>query len=181
MKLRELRELLRGDLRRLEISDAARSPRTLMFAAPLVPRFAPVVLLRVAQWAWGRRMTRPIARLLALYNLTVFGLEVTPRCSIGPGLLLPHTSGTVIGALSIGSNVTVFQGVTLGVKFADLDFTAAVRTVVGDNVLIGAGAKVLGGIQIGNNVVISANSVVIEDVPDGAVMVGVPAVERKHR
>ncbi len=112
----------------------------------------------------------------SLANVILFGLEVTPRCKIGPGLMIPHTSGTVIGAAELGSNVTIFQGVTLGAKFADLEFNPDARPKLRDGVVIGAGAIVLGGIQIGQNAVVAANSLVTESVPDGALAIGVPAV-----
>lgn len=112
----------------------------------------------------------------SLINVILFGLEVTPRCKIGPGLLIPHTSGTVIGAAEIGSNVTIFQGVTLGAKFADLAFTPESRPVLEDDVVIGAGAKVLGGIRIGKKGIISANSLLMESVPANGFAIGVPAV-----
>ncbi|MBV5330168.1 MAG: hypothetical protein JZU65_21500 [Chlorobium sp.] len=111
-------------------------------------------------------------------NVILFGIEFTAKCEVGPGLMLPHTSGTVVGAVKLGSNVTIFQGVTLGAKFADIAFTPETRPMVGDNVIIGAGAKILGGISVGGDAVIAANSLVIENVERGAVMIGVPAVAK---
>jgi serine O-acetyltransferase len=80
--------------------------------------------------------------------------------------------------LKIGHNVTIFQGVTLGAKFADIDFTPDSRPVVGNNVTFGAGAKALGGISIGDGAAIAANSLVIDDVRPGVVMIGVPATPK---
>ncbi len=91
-------------------------------------------------------------------------------------MLLPHTSGTVIGAAEIGCNVTIFQGVTFGAKYSDLEFTASSRPVLGDEVIIGAGAKVLGGIKIGNIAVVAALSLVTESVSDRGIAIGVPAI-----
>jgi serine O-acetyltransferase len=105
----------------------------------------------------------------------MFGIEVTPRCDIGPGLMLPHTFGTVIGATAIGSNATVFQGATIGASSLDMGFDKNKRPVIGGNVIIGAGAKVLGGLSVGNNVTIGANSVVVKSIVDGMVVAGVPA------
>ena len=112
-----------------------------------------------------------------MLNLFLFGIEVTPRCRIGAGLFLPHTSGTVLGAAEIGRNATIFQGVTLGARVADLAFDPSLRPILGNNVLIGAGAKILGGIKIGDGATIAANSLVIRDVPENARMMGVPAIE----
>jgi len=105
----------------------------------------------------------------------LFGLEVSPRCEIGPGIFFPHPSGTVIGAWRIGSNVTIFQGVTLGAKELDMDFDFRLRPDVGDNVVLGSGSKILGGIHIGDNVAVGANSVVVDSVEADTTVVGIPA------
>lgn len=139
------------------------------------PRFTPVVMIRLAAAAWAIRPLKPLALLFTWLNVVLFGIECTPRCSIGPGLMLPHTSGTVIGAIQVGAGVTIFQGVTIGAREADLAFIPSSRPVVGDDVVIGAGAKILGGIKVGNRSRIGANAVVIENVPAGGVAVGVPA------
>jgi serine O-acetyltransferase len=107
--------------------------------------------------------------------MIIFGIEVTPKCKIGKGLYIPHTYGTVIGASEIGEYVTIFQGVTIGAKFADIDFTINSRPKIGDRVLIGAGAKILGNISIGDDSIVSSNSLVINSVPNGVTVIGVPA------
>lgn len=123
----------------------------------------------------------PIApQLLTYLNVLLFGLEVTPRCEIGPGIFFPHTSGTVIGASRIGSKVTVFQGVTLGAKELDMGFNPALRPEVGDGVVLGAGCKVLGGITIGMNVTVGANSVVVDSILPNTTVIGIPAREIVH-
>lgn len=142
------------------------------------PRFVPVLLIRLSQLCHGSRLFHPFSMVFSLANVILFGLEVTPRCKIGPGLLIPHTSGTVIGAAELGSNVTIFQGVTLGAKFADLAFTPETRPVLENDVVIGSGAKVLGGIRIGKKGVVASNSLVTESVPEGALAIGVPAIMR---
>lgn len=116
-----------------------------------------------------------VPKLLTYLNILLFGLEVSPRCEIGPGVFFPHTSGTVIGALRIGSNVTVFQGVTLGAKELDMGFASALRPEVGDNVVLGSGCKILGGIRIGDNVTVGANSVVVRSVESNCTVAGIPA------
>ncbi len=107
--------------------------------------------------------------------MILFGIEVTPKCKIGKGLYVPHTYGTVIGAREIGDYVTIFQGVTIGAKFADIDFSVNSRPAIGNRVVIGAGAKVLGNISIGDDSIISSNSLVIYSVPNGVTVIGVPA------
>jgi len=108
-------------------------------------------------------------------NIVLFGLEVTPKCEIGPGLFIAHSVGTVIGAASIGRNLTLFQGVTLGSRDLTMSFEPVNRPVIGDNVVLGAGCKVLGGIEIGVGVIVGATAVVLESVPPGATVVGIPA------
>jgi serine O-acetyltransferase len=110
-----------------------------------------------------------------MLNVLVFGIEVSPQVQIGGGLFLPHTVGTVIGAARIGDNCTILQGVTLGTSEPDMGFTVSARPIVGDHVLIGAGAKVIGRVMVGDYAKIGANAVVLCDVPTYALAVGVPA------
>ncbi len=147
---------------------------TMLFAACFNPRMVPVVLLRLAEYFHGRRIGL-LAKFFSAINVLVFGIEVSPLVEIGGGLFLPHTVGTVIGAARIGDNCTIMQGVTLGTSEPEIGFTAAARPVVGNGVLIGAGAKVIGGITVGDHAKIGANAVVLRDVPSHSVAVGVPA------
>ena len=138
------------------------------------PRFAPVVLIRAAQCLYAAGWPR-LAKVPAFVNFFIFGIEVAPRIRIGSGFVLMHTQGTVLGAASIGSNVTIYHQVTLGAVSMDFAFTSILRPVVGDGVVIGAGAKVLGGLTLGNGCIVGANAVVLKDVPAGKVAVGIPA------
>jgi serine O-acetyltransferase len=137
-------------------------------------RFLPVLLCRLAHSSY-KRGWKPLASLFSLLNFVVFGIEIGQHCEIGGGLYLPHTVGTVIGAWSIGKNAVIFQGVTLGAKSIDAGYNSKNRPMVGDNVTIGAGAKVLGGILIGNNVTVGANAVVTKSLGSNVVAGGVPA------
>jgi serine O-acetyltransferase len=138
------------------------------------PRFAPVALVRYAQIAHARGYRR-IAKVFSLVNFMLFNLEVPARLAIGPGLVIPHPQGTVLGASKIGINATIFHQVTLGGKVADFEYDAEKRPCVGDNVILSVGAKILGPVQLGDGCVIGANAVVLDDVPPGAMAVGVPA------
>lgn len=138
------------------------------------PRLAPVVILRASQFCYRHKL-KGLAKILAMMNIILFGIEVSPRVEIGAGLFLPHTVGTIIGAARIGDNVTIMQGVTLGAKEPDMAFTIEKRPVIGDGVTIGAGAKVIGGITVGNDAVIGANAVVVHDIPANVTAVGIPA------
>lgn len=140
----------------------------------LSPRMAPVTLLRLSEFFHSRGIG-VLAKLFSILNVFIFGIETSPRVQVGGGLFLPHTVGTVIGAASIGNNCTIMQGVTLGTSEPDMGFTASLRPVIGNDVLIGAGAKVIGGITVGDYVKIGANAVVLRDIPAYSVAVGVPA------
>ena len=98
-----------------------------------------------------------------------FGLEIQVGADIGGGLYIAHPVGTVISVRRVGENCSVIAAVTIGMrnKWAFPD--------IGDRVFIGAGARVLGGIVVGDDAVIGANAVVIDDVPEGATVVGIPA------
>jgi serine O-acetyltransferase len=172
-KPRTLTQLLDADWARLHLFGGQQPPRR-GFTSSFSPRFAAVVLLRLAQRLHARRWTR-LAKLFSLLNFTLFGIEVPPRVEIGAGLVLPHPQGTIIGAGFVGDNVTNYQQVTLGAKLADFSFDVAKRPHVCDGVLIGAGAKILGSVRLGENSMVGANAVVIADVPANMLAVGVPA------
>ena len=115
-----------------------------------------------------------IAKFLSNCCKFFTGVEIHPAATIGEGLFIDHGKGVVIGETAvIGNNCTIYHQVTLGgtgrVKHCKRHPT------VGDNVLIGAGAKVLGPVTIGNNAMIGAGSIVLDDVPEGATVTGVKA------
>lgn len=178
MNATELRELLHADLVRLVVPDNETTDSTVNWMKLFSPRFIPVLFVRLSRYFYLSGPLSVLSPVFTWLNVILFGIEFTARCEVGPGLMLPHTSGTVVGALRIGANATIFQGVTFGAKFADLGFIPESRPVVGNDVTVGAGAKVLGGITVGDGAVIAANSLVIEDVEPGAIMIGVPAVAR---
>jgi serine O-acetyltransferase len=127
------------------------------------PRFMPVVIYRLSHHF---HLGAPIiSKAFSLMNFLIFGLEISPRCPIGPGLFFPHTIGTVIGAESIGARATIYHGVTLGATVVDIDYSQNKRPIIEDDVVIGAGAKVLGGILVGQGARIGANALVISNVP----------------
>jgi serine O-acetyltransferase len=172
-----LKQLLYSDLARqaeLEGSANAQPGFTRLLRRLLHHRFLPIVVCRVSRVARLRRIPL-LPELLTYLNIVLFGLEVAPACEIGPGIFFPHTSGTVVGAWRIGRNVTIFQGVTLGSKELDMGFDQRLRPEVGDDVVLGAGCKVLGGIRIGDRATVGANSVVVSSVEAGSTVVGIPA------
>jgi serine O-acetyltransferase len=174
-----LKSLLYADLeRQMQLSGQteARASWSRFLRRLLHPRFLPIVLYRCSRAAHLKRIPA-LAHLLSYLNQILFGIEISPRCAIGPGIFFPHTSGTVIGASKIGKGVTVFQGVTLGSRQIDMTYDPSLRPELGDYVVVGAGAKVLGGISLGDNVKVGANSVLLRSVPANATVAGIPARE----
>jgi len=175
MKISELFYLLKADLIRLTSPIGNNPAIKPCWSKLLNPRFAPVLILRLSRYFYLSKYFRFLSPIFTWFNVLFFGIEVTPKCEISSGLMLPHTYGIVIGAAKIGCNATIFQGVTLGAKSADFLFDTALRPTLGDNVMLGAGAKILGGVVIGNGVKVGANAVVLSSVPDQAVALGIPA------
>jgi serine O-acetyltransferase len=111
-------------------------------------------------------------RLLSQIGKFFTGIEIHPGAAIGKGLFIDHGMGLVIGETTIiGDNVTLFQGVTLGGTGKE---KGKRHPTLGNNIVVGTGAKVLGNITIGDNVSIGANAVVLRDVPANSTVVGVP-------
>lgn len=126
---------------------------------------------RVAHWLYKHKIPF-IPRLISQKSRFLTGIEIHPGAQIGKKLFIDHGMGVVIGETTIiGDNVTLFQGVTLGGTGKE---RGKRHPTIGNNVVISAGAKVLGSITIGNNVIIGAGAVVINSVPDDCTVVGVP-------
>lgn len=131
---------------------------------------------RVARWWWTHRF-QTIGRLLSQRARRLTGIEIHPGASIGRRVFIDHGMGVVIGETAvIGDDVLLFHGVTLG----GVTMSPGKRhPTVGDRVVIGAGAKVLGPVRVGNDARVGANAVVVKDIPDGATAVGIPAQIRE--
>lgn len=126
---------------------------------------------RVSHALYGLRLLF-LARLVSQFGRWLTGIEIHPGAAIGEGLFIDHGMGVVIGETAvIGKNVTLFQGSTLGGTGKQ---KGKRHPTLGNNVVVGAGAKVLGDIRIGDNVSIGANAVVVRDVPANSTVVGVP-------
>ena len=114
------------------------------------------------------------ARKISQKTARKTGIEIHPAAQIGKGLFIDHGHGVVIGETSIiGDNVTLYQGVTLGGTGKE---QGKRHPTIGNNVMIGAGAKVLGSFTIGDNSKVAAGSVVLEEVPPNCTVVGVPGI-----
>ena len=113
-----------------------------------------------------------LARLISQIARFLTAIEVHPGATLGAGILIDHGMGVVIGETAeLGDRITIYHGTTLGGTGKE---KGKRHPTVGDNVVIGAGSKVLGNIKIGSNSKIGANSVVLDDVPEGATVVGIP-------
>jgi serine O-acetyltransferase len=152
---------------------------------PAAPTFFEVVLAYpgfhiltifhpISSMLWNYNL-RALARFWSYMGRMVTGIEIHPQARIGKNLFIDHGTGVVIGqTATIGDNCTIYHGVTLGGK-GDAVHGEKRHPAIGNNVVIGAGAQVLGAITIADNARIGANAVVTSDVPEGATMVGNPA------
>ena len=135
-----------------------------------------VCIHRFSHWLYKNKLFF-VARIISQAARCMTGIEIHPGATIGKGLLIDHGSGVVIGETAIvGDNCTIYQGVTLGGTGKE---TGKRHPTIGNNVLIGAGAKVLGSFKVGDNSVIAANSVVLHEVPENSTCVGAPARVKK--
>lgn len=175
MSVIELFSLIRSDLLRLSLQKDGTHPKNPKLINIINPRFFPVFMIRLSRFFYLIKFLRPLSWVLSWLNFILFSIEFTPRCKVGPGLMIPHTSGVVVGAFEIGANVTIFQGVTLGSLNADLFFNELLRPIIESEVTVGSGAKVLGGITIGQGSKVGANAVVLDSVQPYQLVVGVPA------
>ena len=128
---------------------------------------------RLAHRMWQRPGLKPAARLLSTATRAVTGVEIHPGAQIGRRFFIDHGMGVVIGATAeIGDDVMLYHGVTLGGRSME---KVKRHPTLGSRVTVGAGAKILGPIEVGDEVQIGANSVVVKAVPSGAIATGIPA------
>ena len=142
------------------------------------PGLHAIWIQRLSHWLWLHEF-RLLGRLVSHTGRFLTGIEIHPGATIGQGFFIDHGMGIVIGETAeIGDNVTLYHGVTLG----GVSWRKEKRhPTIGDHVVIGAGAKVLGPITIGAHSRIGANSVVVKDVPQHSVVVGVPGRTRPRQ
>jgi serine O-acetyltransferase len=147
---------------------AARSLLEVLLAYPGVH----AVLLHRVSHRWWRADWKLAARLLAAFTRWLTNVDIHPGATIGRRFFIDHGAGVVIGETAeIGDDVTLYHGVTLGGATWNKEKR---HPTLGDNVLVGAGAKILGAITLGNNVRVGANAVVIKDVPPCCTVIGIP-------
>ena len=137
----------------------------------LYPGFHVLVTHKIAHFLYNHRCFF-LARFVSQLARHLTGIEIHPGAKIGRKLFIDHGMGIVFGQTTdIGDNCTIYHGVTLGGTGKD---TGKRHPTLGNNVMVGSGAKVLGPFRVGNNARIAANAVVLREVPEGATVVGVP-------
>lgn len=161
---------LNYDLQRvLEEDPAAKSKIEVLLLYPCIHA---IIAYRLSHFLYGHKRFF-LARLVSQLARFFTGIEIHPGAVIGKGLFIDHGMGVVIGETAeVGDNVTIYHGVTLG---GTGKHKGKRHPTIGNNVLIGTGAKVLGPITVGDNAKIGANSVVLHNVPEGATAVGIRA------
>lgn len=169
-KLKKVQKTIRYDVAAIRDRDpAATSDLEVML---LYSGFHAVTMHRAAH-ALHKRGHTLSARAISQGAKFLTGIEIHPGATIGKGLFIDHGSGVVIGETTIiGDNCTIYQGVTLGGTGKQ---TGKRHPTLGNNVMIGAGAKLLGNFTIGDNTKIAAGAVVLTDVPENSTAVGIPA------
>lgn len=177
MTLRSALAVLREDLDAAIARDPATSSRLEMALAS--PGLHAIWTHRLAHRLWRNPGTRLPARLISQLSRSLTGVEIHPGAVIGRRFFIDHGMGVVIGETAeVGDDVMIYHGVTLGGRSLKREKR---HPTVGSRVTIGAGARILGPVYIGDDVQIGANSVVVKDVPAGAIATGVPATIRFPR
>ncbi len=168
--MRRMFQMVRQDLQAVFDRDPAATSRwevVLTYAG-----FHALLAYRIAHWLQVHGVPF-LPRFISQVARWLTGIEIHPSAKIGTGFFIDHGMGVVIGETAeIGDYVTLFQGVTLGGTGKE---RGKRHPTIGNHVVIGAGAKILGAIKIGDNVKIGANSVVLKNVPAGSTVIGVPA------
>src|SRR5499427_6354881 len=154
------------------VFDRDPAARTAWEVVTCYPGFHALLTHRFAHWLWGIRL-RWIARFVSHLSRWLTGIEIHPGATIGRRVFIDHGMGVVIGETAeIGDDSTLYHGVTLG----GTSWNSGKRhPTLGRNVVVGAGAKILGPILVGDNAKVGSNAVVVRDVPAGATAVGIPA------
>lgn len=160
----------------LERDPAARSH---LEVAILYQGFHAVVFYRISNWLW-RQNLRFIGRFISQIGRILTGIEIHPGATIGCCFVIDHGTGVVVGETAdIGDNVTLYHDVTLGGVAPSVDSAAQIGTkrhpTLGNGVIVGSGAQILGPITVGEDARVGANAVVTSDIPAGVTAVGIPA------
>ena len=161
--------VIREDINSIFRRDPA--ARGILEVVSCYPGFHALFFYRISHWFWCRKMFLP-GRFLSHVGRFLTGIEIHPGAKIGKRFFIDHGMGVVIGETAeVGDDVTLYHGVTLG----GTTWKKIKRhPTIGNNVVIGTGAKILGPIKIGDNTKVGANSVVVSEIPPNSIVVGIP-------
>lgn len=164
-------EHTRADINYIMDNDPAARSKVEVFL--LYPSVHALMMYRISHFFYSNKRFF-IARLISQFSRFLTGIEIHPGAQIGMGTLIDHGSGVVIGETSIiGDRVTIYQGATIGATGNEKEFKR--HPTLGNDIVVGSGAKILGPVNIGDNCKIGANSVVLKDMPANSTAVGIPA------
>lgn len=173
MKFKNVINLIIGDLKTYEKDKKLSMVKNILCC----PGFKYTFWMRITKYLFERKYLLPlfpISYLILQHYKYKFGLQIPFRCDIGEGFNISHFGGIVIHTKAIiGKSCYISQGVTIGISNLKVP-------TIGDSVYIGSGAKIIGGVTVGNNVSIGANCVVTHDIPDNVVVAGIPGKIIKH-
>lgn len=170
-------EHIRADINFILENDPAARNKIEVFL--LYPSVHSLIMYRISHFFYTKEKFF-IARLISQISRFFTGIEIHPGAQIGMGTLIDHGSGVVIGETSIiGDRVTIYQGATIGATGNEKEFKR--HPTLGDDIVVGSGAKILGPVNIGNHCKIGANSVVLIDMPPDSTAVGIPAKIKYNR
>ncbi len=174
MKFKKTLHLIKTDIVRYARENKLKLSFARKVSILLLPCVSSLTLYRLSHYFYTHKHFL-ISRFFWTLNILLFSSDIIPFSEIGEYFYMPHPCG--IGFMAkMGKNCTVFAQVGIGGDASNVDIGAGKGTpVIGDNVIVGVGAKILGPIKVGNNVVIGAASLVRDSIPDNVVVVGVPA------
>jgi serine O-acetyltransferase len=135
-------------------------------------RVLPLVFLRTSQYFYKSNYLKLFSYLFYGLNLFIYRIEIPPRIPIGGGFFMPHPQNIVCGAASIGKFCTVYQGVTIGAKRLDFEFTRGLRPIIMNRVTLGSNSVIVGAVVIGAKSKIAPNSLVMCNIKDSEVVFG---------
>lgn len=164
-----LRDLIKSDLLKIRRESSLKNFVTALF---FNQSFKRILIFRIEHNSQKHKCLKLLMGGVGRMVSTHYGVFITPTANIGYGFCLGHCFSIMISECKIGDNVTVMQQVTIG---SSRGGNRSGFPTIGNNVFIGCGAKILGKVTIGNNVMVGANAVITKDVPDNAIVAGIPA------
>ena len=175
MTIKELIELIKSDIKRRMVTENINFSIFGILKTLFMPSSVVVILYRLEKYFFEKNLYI-FVKICALLNIVLFSTEIPPRCEIGKGFLIGHANGILIhDNVKIGKNCTLMHQCYIGIRERSGISKENLRVIIGDGVLIGAGARILGPLEIGNECQIGMNAVLTSSIPDNSVVVGIPA------